>query len=78
MIPKWLRALLGLGERAQAADESSIGHKLRGLQNMKRLNDLVVYGNCDQSQLDELEHGAETISMNLKRGTDKVKKGGAA
>lgn len=74
MIRKWFRAILGLGEREDRTDESSIAHKCRGLQNMKRLNDLVLSGKCDTAQLTALEMGAETISLNLKKGTDKVKK----
>lgn len=78
MIPSWFKAMLGLGERVEhPQEEDSIASKCRGLQNLKRLNDLVLSGECDKSQLAELELGAETISLNLRKGTDKVKKEGA-
>ena len=75
MIPSWFKAMLGLGERAQPPEEDSIASKCRGLQNLKRLNDLVLSGECDKSQLAELELGAETISLNLRKSdTDLAKK----
>ncbi len=74
MIPRWFKAILGLGESGQPPEEDSIASKCRGLQNMKRLNDLVISGQCDESQLAELELGAETITTNLRK--DKKHGGG--
>lgn len=72
---KWVRSLLGLGERVAASSYDSTASKLQGLENMKRLNDLVCSGECNQAQLAELELGAETISLNLRKGdTDKARK----
>lgn len=75
MIPNWIRAIFG---SPAAPIDDGLECKLRGLQNMKRLNDLVISGELSPAQLTELEVGAETLSMNLKkRDTDSLKKRGA-
>lgn len=74
MIPSWIRNIFVAP--ATPADDG-LESKLRGMQNMKTLNDLLASGQCAPAQLDELELGAETISLNLKRrDTDRVKGNG--
>jgi len=78
-VIKWLQSLLGLVEEDASPQEPSITSKLRGIENMKRLNDLVLSGECSHEQLTELELGAETISLNLKKqDTEKLKQRGGA
>lgn len=71
MIREWIKALLHMDQKELPPPDETIGNKLRALENMKRLNEAVAH--CEPHQLAELEIGAETISLNLKKGTDKVK-----
>lgn len=76
MIPKWVRSLLGLEERVEY-DDCALEAKTQGLRNMKRLNEFILSPDCQQTHLTELEIGAETISLNLKKqDTEKLKGGG--
>lgn len=74
MIPRWFRSMLGLG-RVVTPDDG-LECKSRGLVNVRRINEAILSGTCEPHQLAELEIGAETISLNLKKGdTDRTKKG---
>lgn len=76
MTPKWLRWLLDPGEgKSVNLDDTSIQSKTNGLENMKRINEAILSGSCEPHQLEALELGAETITLNLKKNdTDRTKK----